>query len=126
MPSYETLCVLHPELPETRVKEIIAWMQRILEGEQSAILRIDEWGMRELAFRVKKQPRGYYVRLEYDTQPSALKEFERNLRLSDDVLRFLSVRRSAHAPEQKSVGAPTPAPPSSPQSAPPEADVESQ
>ena len=95
MPSYETLCVLQPELPETRIKEITAWMQKILESAQSSVLRVDEWGMRDLAFRIQKQRRGYYVRLEYDAPPSALKELERNLRLSEDILRFLSVRRSA-------------------------------
>jgi small subunit ribosomal protein S6 len=103
MPSYETLCILHPELPETRVKELTAWMQKILEGAQGAVVRVDEWGMRDLGFRLKKQRRGYYVRIEHDASPVALRELERNLRLSEDVLRFLSVRRAAPAP------APTPA-----------------
>lgn len=92
MPRYETLCILHPELPETRVKELIAWMQKILEGAQGTVLRVDEWGMRDLGFRLKKQRRGYYVRIEHESSPLALKELERNLRLSEDVLRFLSVR----------------------------------
>ncbi|MGH8010127.1 MAG: 30S ribosomal protein S6, partial [Candidatus Binatia bacterium] len=95
MPIYETLCVLHPELPETRVKEIIAWMQKILEGAQGSVLQMDQWGMRDLAFRAKKQRRGYYLRVECDAQPTALREFERNLRLSEDVLRFMSTVRSA-------------------------------
>jgi len=103
MPSYETLCILHPELPETRVKELTAWMQKILEGAQGTVVRVDEWGMRDLGFRLKKQRRGYYVRIEHDASPVALRELERNLRLSEDVLRFLSVRRAAPAP------APTPA-----------------
>ncbi|HEV8711368.1 MAG TPA: 30S ribosomal protein S6 [Candidatus Binatia bacterium] len=103
MPSYETLCILHPELPETRVKELTAWMQKILEGAQGTVVRMDEWGMRDLGFRLKKQRRGYYVRIEHEASPLALKELERNLRLSEDVLRFLSVRRTPPAP------APTPA-----------------
>jgi len=103
MPSYETLCILHPELPETRVKELTAWMQKILEGVQGTVVRVDEWGMRDLGFRLKKQRRGHYVRIEHDYSPLALKELERNLRLSEDVLRFLSVRCATPAP------APTPA-----------------
>jgi len=103
MPSYETLCILHPELPETRIKELTAWMQKILEGAQGTAVRVDEWGMRELGFRLKKQRRGYYVRVEHESSPLALKELERNLRLSEDVLRFLSVRYTA-TPAQ----APTP------------------
>lgn len=95
MPIYETLCVLHPELPETRVKEIIAWMQKIIEGAQGSVLQMDEWGMRDLAFRAKKQRRGYYLRVECDAHPTVLRELERNLRLSEDVLRFMSTVRSA-------------------------------
>lgn len=100
MPSYETLSILHPELPDTRVKEISAWMQKIVESAQGIVSHVDEWGMRDLSFRLKKQRRGYYVRLEYEAQPAALKELERNLRLSEDVLRFLSVVRKAPAPVQ--------------------------
>jgi len=120
MPSYETLCILHPELPETRLKEITVWMQKILESAQSTVLRVDEWGMRDLAFRLHKQRRGYYVRLEYDAPPSALKELERNLRLSEDVLRFLSVCRNVPVPAQ------APAPPPAAAPVPPETGVEGQ
>jgi small subunit ribosomal protein S6 len=95
MPSYETLCVLHPELSDSRVKEIVAWMQKILDTGQSTDVQVDEWGMRDLASLTRKQSRGYYVRVEYDAPPPALKELERNLRLSEDVLRFLSVLRDA-------------------------------
>jgi small subunit ribosomal protein S6 len=98
MPSYETLCIFHPELPETRVKELTAWMQKIVENGQGNVLKAEEWGMRDLTYRIKKQRRGYYVRLEYDSAPAALKELERNLRLSEDVLRFLSVVRGAQIP----------------------------
>jgi len=120
MPSYETLCVLHPELPETRIKELTAWMQKILESAQGTGVRVDEWGTRDLAFRTRKQRRGSYVRLEYDAPPSALKELERNLRLSEDVLRFLSVRRSASVPP------PAPSPPPAAAPVPPETGAEGQ
>jgi small subunit ribosomal protein S6 len=93
MPSYETLCIFHPELSDARVKELTAWMQKIVENGQGNVLIAEEWGMRDLTYRIKKQRRGYYVRLEYDSAPAALKELERNLRLNEDVLRFLSVVR---------------------------------
>lgn len=98
MPSYETLCIFHPELPDTRVKELTAWMQKIVENGQGNVLQTEDWGMRDLTYRIKKQKRGYYVRLEYDSAPAALKELERNLRLNEDVLRFLSVVRGVPLP----------------------------
>jgi len=108
MPIYETLTILRPELPETRLKEICTWMQGIVENGQGKILQVDEWGMRNLAYRIQKQKRGYYVRLEYDASPAALQELERNFRLSEDVMRFLSIVRDA--PSEKRPVAPPPVP----------------
>src|ERR1043166_1366625 len=110
MPSYETVCVFHPELPEPRVKELAAWMQEIVENGQGSDLKIEEWGMRDLAYRIKKQRRGYFIRLEFDSAPAALKELERNLRLSEDVLRFLSVVRGVPLSAEPSTPASAPAP----------------
>ncbi|HXG17879.1 MAG TPA: 30S ribosomal protein S6 [Methylomirabilota bacterium] len=124
MPSYETLCVFHPELPESRVKELAAWMQKLVENGQGSVLKVEEWGMRDLSYRIKKQRRGYFVRLEYDAEPAALKELERNLRLSEDVLRFISVVRGAPAPTAHST-APAVTPASTPSTpAPTEAATE--
>jgi small subunit ribosomal protein S6 len=111
MPSYETLCIFHPELPDTRVKELTTWMHTIVENGQGKVLKVEPWGMRDLAYRIKKQRRGYYVRLEYDSEPAALNELERNLRLNEDVLRFLSVVRGAPIPATPSpVAAAAPVP----------------
>lgn len=100
MPIYETLTILHPELPETRLKEMCTWMQGIVENGQGKILQVDEWGMRNLAYRIRKQKRGYYVRLEYDASPAALQELERNFRLSEDVMRFMSIVRDSPSEKQ--------------------------
>jgi small subunit ribosomal protein S6 len=102
MREYETLCALHPELPETRIEEMVAWMQRIVEGMKGEIRQVDKWGMRDLSYRIRKQRRGYYLRLEYEAEPEALSELERNLKLSEDVLRFMSVRKEA-GPERSTV-----------------------
>lgn len=110
MPNYETLCILHPELADARVKEISAWMQKIIEDAQGTVSQVEAWGMRELAFRVRKQSRGYYIRLEYDAPAPALKELERNLRLSEDILRFLSVVQTTPPVTQQAIQEPTPAP----------------
>jgi small subunit ribosomal protein S6 len=118
MPSYETLCIFHPELPEARVKELTAWVQKIVEGANGTVVRADEWGMRDLAHLIKKQRRGYYLRLEYDAPGATVKELERNLRINENVLRFLSTVRKAPAVAPPAQPAPT-AP-----STPPQEEVE--
>ena len=95
MPIYETVCILHPELSEARVKEMIEGMQQTLTAGDASVLEVEEWGMRNLAYEIQKQSRGFYVRLEYESRPQVVTEFERGLRLSEDTLRFLSVARSA-------------------------------
>ena len=95
MPIYETLYILHPELSAVRVKEVVAGMQKTLEESQAKMLQVEEWGLRNLAYDIQKQKRGYYVRFEYDSPPQAVRDLERVLRLSEDALRFLSVARSA-------------------------------
>jgi small subunit ribosomal protein S6 len=115
MPSYETLCIFHPELPEARVKELSAWMQKIVEGASGTVIRADEWGMRDLAHLIKKQRRGYYILLEYDAPGATVKELERNLRINENVLRFLSTVRKPVAAEPSVQPSSTPAPPAAPQ-----------
>lgn len=95
MPIYETVCILHPELSEARVKETIEGMQQTLTAGEANVLEVEEWGMRNLAYEIQKQSRGFYVRLEYESRPQVVTEFERGLGLSEDTLRFLSVARSA-------------------------------
>ncbi len=103
MPIYETVCILHPELSEARVKDVIEGMQKTLEQSQASLLQVEEWGLRHLAYDIQKQRRGYYVRLEYDSPPQAVKDFERGLRLSEDTMRFLSVACSAPSDGQSSI-----------------------
>jgi small subunit ribosomal protein S6 len=95
MRQYETLCVLHPELTETRIEELITWMQGIVEGMKGQVRQVDKWGARDLSHRIRKQRRGYYIRLEHEAEPQGLSELERNLKLSENVLRFMSVKIEA-------------------------------
>ena len=125
MPIYETLTILHPDLAEARVKEVLTWMQQLVENGQGKVLQVEEWGMRDLAYRIQKQRRGYYVRLEYEATPAALQELERNFRLSEDVLRFLSIVRKAPSEKRPSVQPRSEAVTQPPAETPPEAPAES-
>lgn len=125
MPIYETLTILHPDLAEARVKEVLTWMQQLVENGQGKVFQVEEWGMRDLAYRIQKQRRGYYVRLEYEATPTALQELERNFRLSEEVLRFLSIVRKAPSEKRPSVQPHSEAAPQPPAETPPAAPAES-
>lgn len=90
--KYETLLLLSPELSSEEKQGIIEKVSEIIKRDGGEVALVDDWGMRELAYPVKKQTRGYYVRLEYGLPPQFVAELERNLRLMEDVFRFVTVK----------------------------------
>jgi small subunit ribosomal protein S6 len=92
MHRYETLFILHPDLPEAQVRETIDRVRRLIEGMEGHIAELQDWGMRELAYPIRKQPRGTYILVQYTARPDVVKELERTLKLADEILRFISVR----------------------------------
>jgi small subunit ribosomal protein S6 len=91
MKRYETLLVLNPELPEAQTRETIDRARRLLTDAGAEDFQVQEWGMRDLAYEIRKHKRGYYVLLEYRATAELVKELERNLKIADEVLRFISV-----------------------------------
>ena len=91
MALYETLFIAHPD-QGGKVKEFIDRFKKIIEGLDGAISQVDEWGLMDLAYRIQKQPKGYYTLIQYQSSARAVDELERNLKLSDGILRYLTVR----------------------------------
>jgi small subunit ribosomal protein S6 len=89
---YETIFVLHPELAEEEVEANIQNIVGLLEGKGSEIIRMERGGKRRLAYVVRKQRYGYYNLLHFRATPEALTELERLYRLSERVIRYLTVR----------------------------------
>ena len=92
MQRYETLFILHPEIPEAQVRETLDRVRRLIEGMEGQVTEIQDWGIRDLAYPISKQRRGTYVLAQYSAGPDVVKELERTLKLADEVLRFISVR----------------------------------
>ncbi|MGD9763107.1 MAG: 30S ribosomal protein S6 [Candidatus Binatia bacterium] len=88
---YETLIVIHPEIPEAQIRETIERAKRLIEEAGGEVHGMQEWGMRELAYPIRKLQRGYYVLAEYSATADVVRELERTLRITDEILRFLSV-----------------------------------
>ena len=97
MTLYETLFVVHPE-KGPRIKEFIEKFKKVIEGQDGSVTNIDEWGARDLAYRIEKQARGYYTLLRYNATGKAVDELERNLKLTDGILRYLTVRADPDTP----------------------------
>jgi len=94
---YEVLFVVRPDIGEAGVKDEIERARRILEQHDATTIQVHDWGLRDLAYRIETYHRGSYVLIEYDGTPRAVSELERALKLSEQVLRFMSVRQSEGA-----------------------------
>lgn len=92
MNRYETVCIVRPDLGEDAIKGIIQKASSSLESAGGTVTRVDEWGRRKLAYPIQKKGEGYYFVLEYTSSPAASKEIERLFKLSEDVLRYQTVR----------------------------------
>ena len=88
MRKFETLLLLSPELSAETREGILTALTGVVERENGVMEEVDHWGMRDLAYPVRKQMRGYYVRLVYQ----ALAELERNVRITDGIFKFVTVK----------------------------------
>ena len=92
MRKFETLLLLSPELAADARETLLTNLSAILEKEQGKVVAVDHWGMRDLAYPVRKQMRGYYVRYEYVAPGTAVAEFERIIRIADGIFKFVTVK----------------------------------
>ena len=91
MREYETIFILRPELAGDAVDAFNARMKDVIASTNGKVIRLSNWGKKKLAYRVKKCTRGTYVHILYLAEGSTVTELERNLRLSDQIIRHLSV-----------------------------------
>ena len=89
---YEILFIADPNLGEPEVDTLTALVQGYAEKEGGRIQKVEKWGKKRLAYVVKKQREGSYVLLSVEGGATLMKEVERRLRVTDGVLKFLTVR----------------------------------
>jgi small subunit ribosomal protein S6 len=92
MPFYECVFIARQDIPATQVEALSTTFADIVTAQGGKVLKTEQWGLRNLAYRINKNKKGHYVLLNLDAPPAAVNELERNLRLHEDILRFLSVR----------------------------------
>jgi small subunit ribosomal protein S6 len=93
--EYEILLLLDPELPEPRQEEIVARARELIERGGGQFERHDVWGRRRLAYEIDRKADGTYHLLTFASEPAALDEVSRVLKITDGVLRHMAVRRPA-------------------------------
>jgi small subunit ribosomal protein S6 len=94
---YEVMVMIDPEAEEARQDEIIDRIRQIVEGAGGTFEAVDALGRRKLAYEIDKKGEGSYHVVTFSSTPEALDEVSRVLRITDDVMRHMAVRRSGRS-----------------------------
>jgi small subunit ribosomal protein S6 len=92
MRIYEALFIIKPDVPDEESDQRVESLRTHLIGAGATVDKLEKWGKRRLAYRIEKYREGSYVLMQFTGGPEIVKEFERRLRVSDIVLKFLTVR----------------------------------
>lgn len=92
MRIYEELFIVRPDVPEEEIDQLIEQTKQVITGGGGTVEKADKWGIRKLAYRVEKREEGFYVLLQFTSGPEVVKEVERRFRVTDQVMKFLTVR----------------------------------
>jgi small subunit ribosomal protein S6 len=88
---YELMLIVNPNAEEDRQKEIVDRLRATVEKD-GAIVSIDDWGKRKMAYEIKKETEGVYSVITFTATPETLAEVERVLGITDEVIRFMTLR----------------------------------
>jgi small subunit ribosomal protein S6 len=92
MRIYENLFIVKPDVTEEEIDHLVEQMSKNVSTAGGTIDKVEKWGKRRLAYRVEKNREGYYVLMQFTAGSQTVREFERRLRVQDQVLKFLTVR----------------------------------
>jgi small subunit ribosomal protein S6 len=92
MRRYESVVVLDPEVPDDDVRAFTERFSTVITTGGGEIIKIEDWGLKRLAYLVKKRDRGRYILFDFVGVPALITEMERQLKIAEDVMKFLSVK----------------------------------
>jgi small subunit ribosomal protein S6 len=92
MRSYEIMFIVRPDVADEGVDKLIAQMEGVVKGAGGEMEKVEKMGRRRLAYRVQRQREGFYVLFKLQGGGDTVKEFERRLKVTDTVIKYLTVR----------------------------------
>jgi len=90
---YETIFIIHADIPDEELVALINRYSAIITGRKGILVKIEKWGKRKLAYEIKNQLRGYYVLFDFAGQTDIVNELERNFKIDDKILKYMTVKK---------------------------------
>lgn len=91
MNKYESVVIINPNVEENALKELIERFQTLINTD-GKVEQVNELGKKKLAYEIKKNKEGYYVVYDFEANPSLIAELERNYRITDEVIKFMTIK----------------------------------
>jgi small subunit ribosomal protein S6 len=95
MPLYENVFIARQDVSASQVEALADTFTTLVSEHGGQVTKREYWGLRNLSYRIKKNRKGHYVLFNLDAPPAAVSELERNMRINEDVIRYLSIRVDA-------------------------------
>ena len=92
MANYESVLIARQDLGASQVNSIVEDLSSVIKKEGGEVVRVDNWGLKNLAYRIKKNRKGHYVILNIAAPASAIAEYERVMRVNEDIIRYMTVK----------------------------------
>lgn len=92
---YEMTYILNPVLEEERFSELVSFVNKLIEDNKGEVVEVDEWGVKKFAYDIDKKSTGYYVNMYFNAPAEAIAVVEKNMRINDDIMRYLTLKYDA-------------------------------
>ena len=92
MANYESVLIARQDLGASQVNSLVENLSEVLKREGGEVVKVDNWGLKNLAYRIKKNRKGHYVLLNIVAPAKAVSEYERLMRLNEDVIRYMTIK----------------------------------
>ncbi len=92
MNKYESVIIIEPNLDEEKIDSIIQKIKDIIK-QKGEVTQVDKMGIKKLAYEINKNKEGYYVVIYLESDPSIISEIERYYRITEDIMKFITVRK---------------------------------
>ncbi len=99
MRRYETIFILRPNIGEEEINRVIDYTTEIIKEAGGTIIDLNRWGVKKLAYLIKKESLGYYVFCDYAGLPASVAEIERRFRIDDSVMKYMTIKTAGDLDE---------------------------
>ncbi|MBX4336045.1 30S ribosomal protein S6 [Bartonella raoultii] len=103
MALYEQMFLARQDIAPQQVDELVSTYKDVIEAHGGKVGRVENWGLRALAYRIRKNRKAYYVLVNIDAPSAAIAEVERQMRINEDILRYMTIRVEKHEKEKSAM-----------------------